>query len=64
MLNKYFQINTFKNTIKEGVDIPEDIQRFHKTLQYAGSKVDYVIGEFINMLSSGMNLRTGKIIKP
>ena len=43
------------------VDIPEDIQRFQKPLQYARSKVDYLIGEFIHMLPSDMNLRIGKI---
>ena len=43
------------------VNIPEDIQRFQKTLQYARSKVDYVIGEFISMLPSDMNLRIGKV---
>ena len=43
------------------VDIPEDIQRFQKTLQYARSKVDYVIGEFIYMLPSDMNLQIGKV---
>ena len=43
------------------VDIPEDIQRFQKTLQYARSKVDYVIREFIYMLPSDMNLRIGKV---
>ena len=43
------------------VNIPEDIQRFQKTLQYARSKVDYVIGEFIYMLPSDMNLRIGKV---
>ena len=43
------------------VDIPEDIQRFQKTLQYARSKIDYVIGEFIYTLLSDMNLRIGKI---
>ena len=32
-----------------------------KTLQYAGSKVDYVIGEFIYMLPSDMNLWIGKV---
>ena len=37
------------------VDIPEDIRRFQKTLQYARSKVDYGIGEFIYMLPSDMN---------
>ena len=43
-------LNTFKNIINRRVDIPENIQRFQKTLQYARSKVDYVIGEFIFML--------------
>ena len=32
-------------------------------MQYARSKVDYAIGEFISMLPSDMNLRTGKIIR-
>ena len=30
-------------------------------MQYAGSKVDYAIGEFIYMLPSDINLRIGKI---
>ena len=30
-------------------------------MQYARSKVDYVIGEFIYMLPSDMNLRIGKV---
>ena len=30
-------------------------------MQYARSKVDYAIGEFIDMLPSDMNLRIGKI---
>ena len=37
-------LNTFENIINRRVDIPEDIQRFQKTSQCAGSKVDYVIG--------------------
>ena len=41
--------------------MPEDIRRFQKTLQYARSKVDYVIGEFIYMLPSNMNLQIGKV---
>ena len=47
--------------VNRRVNIPEDIRRFLKTLQYAGSKVDYVIGEFIYMLPSNMNLRIGKV---
>ena len=56
-------LNTFENIVKNRVNIPEDIRRFQKTLQYARSKVDYAIGEFIYMLPSDMNLRIGKIIR-
>ena len=54
-------LNTFENIVNRRVNIPEDIQRFQKTLQYARSKVDYVIGEFIYMLPSNMNLWIGKV---
>ena len=54
-------LNTFENIVNRRVNIPEDIRRFQKTLQYARSKVDYVIGEFICMLPSDMNLRIGKV---
>ena len=55
-------LNTFENIINRRVNIPEDIQRFQKTLQYARSKVYYVISEFIYMLLSNMNLRIGNVI--
>ena len=54
-------LNTFENIVNRRVNIPEDIRRFRKTLQYARSKVDYVIGEFIYMLPSNMKLRIGKV---
>ena len=54
-------LNTFENIVNRRVNIPEGIRRFQKTLQYARSKVDYVIGEFIYMLPSDMNLRIGKV---
>ena len=54
-------LNTFENIVNRRVNIPEDIQRFQKTLQYARSKVDYMIGEFICMFPSDMNLRIGKV---
>ena len=54
-------LNTFENIVNRRVNIPENIQRFQKTLQYTRSKVDYVIGEFICMLLSDMNLRIGKV---
>ena len=40
-------LNTFENIVNMRVNIPEDIRRFQKTLQYARSKVDYVNAEFI-----------------
>ena len=54
-------LNTFENIVNRRVNIPEDIRRFQKTLQYARSKVDYVIGESIYMLPSDMNLQIGKV---
>ena len=54
-------LNTFENIVNRRVNIPEDIRRFQKTLQFARSKVDYVIGEFVYMLPSNMNLRIGKV---
>ena len=54
-------LNTFENIVNRRVNIPEDIRRFQKTLQYARSKVDFVIGEFVYMLPSNMNLRIGKV---
>ena len=54
-------LNTFENIVNRRVNIPEDIRRFQKTLQYARSKVDYAIGEFVHMLLSDMNLRIGNV---
>ena len=54
-------LNTFENIVNRRVTIPEDTRRFQKTLQHARSKVDYVIGEFIYMLPSNMNLRIGML---
>ena len=54
-------LNTFEDVVARRVSIPEDIQRFQKTLQYARSKVDYAIGEFVYMIPSDMNLRIGNV---
>ena len=54
-------LNIFENIVNRRVNIPEDIRRFQKTLHCARSKVNYVIGEFIYMLPSDMNLRIGKV---
>ena len=54
-------LNNFENIINRRVDISEDIRRFQKTLQYARSKVDYAVAEYVYLLPSDMNLRIGKI---
>ena len=54
-------LNTFENIVNRRVNIPEDIQRFQKTLQYARSKVDYAIGEFVYMFPSDTTLRIGNV---
>ena len=54
-------LNTFENIVVRRVDIPEDKLRFQKVLQYAGSKVDFVISESMYMIPSDMNLQIGKI---
>ena len=54
-------LNTFENIVSRRVNILEDVRRFQKTLQYARNKVDYVVGEFVYMLPSDMNLRIGNI---
>ena len=57
-------LNNFENIVGGGgggVDISEDIQRFQKTLQYARSKVDYAVAEYVYLLPTDMNLRIGKI---
>ena len=54
-------LNSFENIVNRRVNIPEDIRRFQKTLQYARSKVDYAISEFVYMLPTDMNLRIGNV---
>ena len=56
-------LNTFEDVVARCVSIPEDIKRFQKTLQYARSKVDYVVAEYVYMLPSDMNLKIGGNIR-
>ena len=56
-------LNTFEDVVARCVSIPEDIRRFQKTLQYARSKVDYVVAEYVYMLPSDMNLKIGGNIR-
>ena len=39
------------------VDIRKDIKRYQDTLSYSSSKVDYSVGEHLNMLPSNMTLK-------
>ena len=55
-------LNSFKNIVNRRVNIPEDIPRFQKTLQYARSKVDYAVGEFIYMLAGNVRNYNNKIL--
>ena len=54
-------LNLFENIVVRRVDIPEDKLSFQKVLQYARSKVDFVIGEKMYMIPNDMNLQIGKI---
>ena len=56
-------LNTFEDVVARRVSIPEDVRRFQKTLQYARSKVDYVVAEYVYMLPSDMNLKIGGNIR-
>ena len=56
-------LNTFEDVVARRVSIPEDIRRFQKTLQYARSKVDYVVAEYVYMLPSDLNLKIGGNIR-
>ena len=55
--------NNFENIINRRADISEDIQRFQKTLQYARSKVDCAVAEYVCLLPSDMNLQIGEITR-
>ena len=50
-------LNNFEDIVNRKVDVREDIKRYHDTLNYASSKVDYSVGERLYMLPSNMNLK-------
>jgi hypothetical protein len=57
---KQFLAN-IEDAVNSEVDLPSSIGRYQKTLQYARSKVDFVIGRGIYMLPSDMNLQVGMV---
>ena len=50
-------LNNFENIVNRKVNIQEDIKCYQDTPSYTSSKVDYSIGENINMIPSDMELR-------
>ena len=49
-------LNNFEDLVNPRVNIQEDIKHYQDTLSYVSSKVDYSVGENIDMLPSDMNL--------
>ena len=50
-------LNNFENLVHCRVDMQEDFKRYQETLSYALSKVDYSVGEGVDMLHNNMNLK-------
>jgi hypothetical protein len=57
---KQFLANV-EDAINSAVDLPESITRYQNTLQYARSKVDYVVGQGLYMIPSNMDLHIGTL---
>ena len=50
-------LNNFDYIVNRKVDLREDIKHYQDTLSYTSSKVDYSVGESINMIPSDTNLK-------
>ena len=57
---KQFLANV-EDSINLSVDLPGSIDRYQRTLQYAKSKLDFVIGHGLYMLPSNMDLHIGTV---
>ena len=57
---KLFLANV-ETTLNSAIDLPSSIDRYQKTLGYARSKVDFVVGFDLYMMPSDMDLYIGKI---
>ena len=57
---KQFLANV-EDAINSDVDLPCSIDRYQRTLQYARSKVDFVIGHGLYMLPSNMEIEVGVV---
>ena len=54
-------IANIEDAINSDVDLPSSIDRYQRTLQYARSKVDFVIGHRLYMLPSNMEIEVGVV---
>ena len=54
-------IANVEDAINSEVDLPSSIDRYQRTLQYARSKVDFVIGHVLYMLASNMEIEVGVV---
>ena len=54
-------IANVEDAINSEVDLPSSIDRYQRTLQYARSKVDFVIGHGLYMLPSDMEIEVGVV---
>ena len=54
-------IANVEDAINSEVDLPSSIDRYQRTLQYARSKVDFVIGHGLYMLPSNMEIEVGVV---
>ena len=50
-----------EDSIAHEVDIPKSIKNYEDCLQYARSKLDFVLGEGLYMIPSEMELKIGRI---
>ena len=50
-----------EDAINSAVDIPSSISRYQKTLQYAQSKLDFIVGHGLYLLPSNMELLVGNL---
>ena len=54
-------ITNVEDAINSEVDLPSSIDRYQRTLQYARSKVDFVVGHGLYMLPSNMEIEVGVV---
>jgi hypothetical protein len=54
-------LSNVEDAINSEVDLPDSIDRYQRTLQYAQSKLDFVTGSGLYMLPSNMEMQVGTV---